>query len=120
MERNLETKGTFTGRLRRSGTDCPTVPQQPTAPSVREEPKAYNSLNLQPATRNLPVITVKNVEKCYKLKGGFYYVLQQINFTIEQGDFVSIMGPSGAGKSTLLHILGLHDGWSLISRQRLE
>jgi ABC-type uncharacterized transport system YnjBCD ATPase subunit len=42
------------------------------------------------------MITLKNVEKCYKLKGGFYYVLQQINFTIEQGDFVSIMGQSGA------------------------
>jgi len=65
----------------------------------------------QPVTRNpqLSMITLKNVEKSYKLKGGFYYVLQQINFTIEQGDFVSIMGPSGAGKSTLLHILGLHD-----------
>jgi putative ABC transport system ATP-binding protein len=55
------------------------------------------------------MITPKNIEKCYKLKGGFYYVLQQITFTIEQGEFVSIMGPSGAGKSTLLHILGLHD-----------
>jgi ABC-type lipoprotein export system ATPase subunit len=55
------------------------------------------------------MITLKNVEKCYKLKGGFYYVLQQINFMMEQGHFVSIMGPSGAGKSTLLHILGLHD-----------
>jgi putative ABC transport system ATP-binding protein len=55
------------------------------------------------------MITLKNIEKCYKLKGGFYYVLQQISFTIEEGEFVSIMGPSGAGKSTLLHILGLHD-----------
>jgi putative ABC transport system ATP-binding protein len=55
------------------------------------------------------MITLKNVEKCYKLKGGLYYVLQQITFTIAEGEFVSIMGPSGAGKSTLLHILGLHD-----------
>jgi putative ABC transport system ATP-binding protein len=55
------------------------------------------------------MITLKNVEKCYKLKGGLYYVLQQISFTVEQGEFISIMGPSGAGKSTLLNILGLHD-----------
>ena len=51
------------------------------------------------------MITLKNVEKCYKLKGGFYYVLQQISFTIEEGEFVSIMGPSGAGKSTLFNSL---------------
>jgi putative ABC transport system ATP-binding protein len=63
----------------------------------------------QLATRNLSMISLQNIEKCYKLKGGFYYVLQQITFRIEQGEFVSIMGPSGAGKSTLLHILGLHD-----------
>ena len=55
------------------------------------------------------MISLKNVEKSYKLKNGFYYVLRQINLTVESGDFVSVMGPSGAGKSTLLHILGLHD-----------
>src|SRR5258707_7091946 len=55
------------------------------------------------------MISLKNVEKSYKLKNGFYYVLRQISLTVEPGDFVSIMGPSGAGKSTLLHILGMHD-----------
>src|SRR5258708_12771748 len=54
------------------------------------------------------MISLKNVEKSYKLKNGFYYVLRQITLTVEPGDFVSVMGPSGAGKSTLLHILGLH------------
>jgi putative ABC transport system ATP-binding protein len=55
------------------------------------------------------MIHLKNLEKVYQLKSGFYYVLRQINLTIQEGEFVSIMGPSGAGKSTLLHILGMHD-----------
>jgi ABC-type lipoprotein export system ATPase subunit len=35
------------------------------------------------------------------------FILQNINFKIDEGEFVSIMGPSGSGKSTLLHNLGL-------------
>ena len=55
------------------------------------------------------MITLRNVEKVYPLKGGVFYALRNINLTINEGEFVSIMGPSGSGKSTLLHILGLHD-----------
>jgi ABC-type lipoprotein export system ATPase subunit len=55
------------------------------------------------------MITLSHVEKVYPLKGGIFYALRNINLTINEGEFVSIMGPSGSGKSTLLHILGLHD-----------
>ncbi len=55
------------------------------------------------------MIELKNVEKCYKTKAGFTYVLRQINLEIEAGEFVTIMGPSAAGKSTLLNILGMLD-----------
>jgi putative ABC transport system ATP-binding protein len=54
-------------------------------------------------------IRLRNIEKCYKTKAGFTYVLRQINVDIAEGDFITIMGPSGAGKSTLLGILGLYD-----------
>jgi len=61
---------------------------------------------------NPAMIQLRNVEKCYRTKAGFTYVLRQINLEIAEGDFVTIMGPSGAGKSTLLGILGLFDhGW---------
>jgi len=56
-----------------------------------------------------PLIKLRNLEKCYKTKAGFTYVLRQITLDIAEGDFVTVMGPSGAGKSTLLVILGLYD-----------
>jgi ABC-type lipoprotein export system ATPase subunit len=59
------------------------------------------------------MITLRNVNRVYPLKGGPFYALRDINLEINEGDFLSIMGPSGSGKSTLLHILGLHDSaWS--------
>ncbi len=61
----------------------------------------------------MSLITLRQVDRVYPLKGGPFYALRNINLDIEQGDFLSIMGPSGSGKSTLLHILGLHDSaWS--------
>jgi putative ABC transport system ATP-binding protein len=56
------------------------------------------------------MITLTGINRIYPLKGGPFYALRNIDLTINEGDFVSIMGPSGSGKSTLLHILGLHDG----------
>jgi len=55
------------------------------------------------------MIRLRNIEKCYKTKAGFTYILRQINLDIAEGEFVTIMGPSGAGKSTLLGILGMYD-----------
>jgi ABC-type lipoprotein export system ATPase subunit len=55
------------------------------------------------------MIQLRNIEKCFKTRAGFTYVLRQIDLDIAQGDFITIMGPSGAGKSTLLGILGMYD-----------
>ena len=56
-----------------------------------------------------PLIQIKNLKKEYRTDDLVTPVLHDINFNIEDGDFVSIMGPSGSGKSTLMHILGLLD-----------
>jgi len=56
------------------------------------------------------MIKLNNIQKRYDSRAGFIYVLQQINLTVEEGEFVTIMGPSGAGKTTLLNIIGMLDG----------
>ncbi len=54
----------------------------------------------------MSLFEIRNLEKTYY--GGITptHVLRGLTFSIESGEFVSIMGPSGSGKSTLLHILG--------------
>ncbi|MBR5502859.1 MAG: ABC transporter ATP-binding protein [Methanobrevibacter sp.] len=52
------------------------------------------------------VIEFKNVDKVYKSGEQFLKAMDNVNFTIEEGEFVVILGPSGAGKSTLLNLLG--------------
>jgi len=56
-----------------------------------------------------PLLSLRDVEKSYRLPAGDVYVLRRITLDIQPGEFVTIMGPSGAGKSTLLAILGMLD-----------
>ncbi|WP_134089750.1 ABC transporter ATP-binding protein [Olivibacter sp. XZL3] len=55
------------------------------------------------------MIQLSNIFKWYNVGGNRSFVLKDVNLTINEGEFVSIMGPSGSGKSTLLHVLGLLD-----------
>ena len=56
------------------------------------------------------MIQLRNIEKSYDRPGeGVLRVLNEIDFTVEKGEFVAIVGPSGSGKSTLMNILGLLD-----------
>lgn len=55
------------------------------------------------------MINLQNIEKVYRTATIETVALNNINLSIEKGEFVSIMGPSGCGKSTLLNIIGLLD-----------
>ncbi|HLC49273.1 MAG TPA: ABC transporter ATP-binding protein [Candidatus Andersenbacteria bacterium] len=57
----------------------------------------------------MALIVIDNVKKVYGEEGVVTAVLHGVSFSVEEGEFISIMGPSGSGKSTLLHILGLLD-----------
>lgn len=57
----------------------------------------------------MDVIKLVGVEKIYRTKEIETVALENVNLTVEEGEFVSVMGPSGCGKSTLLNLIGLLD-----------
>jgi len=59
------------------------------------------------------MITLSNIDKVYRTNEIETVALENVNFTVNKGEFVSIMGPSGCGKSTLLNIMGLLDAPTL-------
>ena len=54
-------------------------------------------------------IELKGINKIYRTDEIETQALENVNLTVEKGEFLSIMGPSGCGKSTLLNIMGLLD-----------
>lgn len=56
----------------------------------------------------MKILTVNNLSKVYGKKI-IFNALNDINFSIEDGEFVGIMGPSGSGKTTLLNMISTID-----------
>lgn len=57
----------------------------------------------------MSIIRLENISRSYKSGQVFIEALKNINLSIDEGEFISIMGPSGSGKSTMLNILGCLD-----------
>ncbi|WP_397302016.1 ABC transporter ATP-binding protein [Nonlabens ulvanivorans] len=55
------------------------------------------------------MIEIKDLHKSYSTGNNSLHVLKGIDFSVKEGELVSIMGSSGSGKSTLLNILGMLD-----------
>ncbi|MBN8865232.1 MAG: ABC transporter ATP-binding protein [Sphingobacteriales bacterium] len=58
------------------------------------------------------MLELKHIYKWVNTGNNRTFLLKDINLTINEGEFVSIMGPSGSGKSTLLNIIGMLDGFN--------
>lgn len=58
---------------------------------------------------NSPIIKLEGISKVYRTKEIETIALDNINLSVNKGEFLSVMGPSGCGKSTLLNIIGVLD-----------
>jgi putative ABC transport system ATP-binding protein len=57
------------------------------------------------------MLRLTKVNKYYQVGAHALHVLRDIDFEVDDGEFVAIMGASGSGKSTLLNILGILDDY---------
>ncbi len=57
----------------------------------------------------MTLIDVRHAVKTYQMGDETFYAMNDISFTIEEGEFVAIMGTSGSGKSTCMNMLGTLD-----------
>ena len=57
----------------------------------------------------MAIIELQKINKIYRTDEIETVALENVNLSIDKGEFVSVMGPSGCGKSTLLNIVGLLD-----------
>lgn len=55
------------------------------------------------------ILNMTNIVKCYQMGDELQKVLDDVCFSVNSGEFVSILGPSGSGKTTLMNIIGCLD-----------
>lgn len=54
----------------------------------------------------MEILKIENLKKMYGKGENLVNAVVDVSFSIERGEFISVVGPSGSGKSTLLHLIG--------------
>jgi energy-coupling factor transporter ATP-binding protein EcfA2 len=87
-------------------TEIESTPERDRAINILKEELRKNIGNRPATTANFtlkPIINIKNLN--YKFKKNDKWVLKDINFSIDQGDFLGIVGQNGSGKTTLAKLI---------------
>jgi ABC-type lipoprotein export system ATPase subunit len=58
------------------------------------------------------LLELEGIFKWVSTGGRRTFLLKDVDFKVQEGEFISIMGPSGSGKSTLLNVIGMLDGFN--------
>ncbi len=58
------------------------------------------------------LLELNNIFKWVNSGGNRIFLLKDLNLSVEEGEFISIMGPSGSGKTTLLNVIGMLDDFN--------
>lgn len=78
-----------------------------------EETRTYQEVGiLQPTSKTattMALIELKEISKIYGFGDAATLALDEIDLSVDKGEFVAIMGPSGSGKTTLMNVIGLLD-----------
>ena len=58
------------------------------------------------------LLQLNNIFKWVNTGGNRFFLLKDLNISVKEGEFISIMGPSGSGKTTLLNVIGMLDDFN--------
>lgn len=75
------------------------------ARSRKQAMVSKTKVSVKPQTNRQAFLSFENVSKIYPTPKGPYTVLEDVNLTIDQGEFICVIGHSGCGKSTLLNMV---------------
>ncbi len=72
---------------------------------------SLNASNVERPEQEKPklLFSLQDITKSYQMGDVLFPVLHGITFSVDRGEFVSVLGPSGSGKSTLMNIIGCLD-----------
>ena len=89
-----------------AGTICPSCAERMAATG---NARATGAVPWKARSTSSPVIRMEGLGKRYPMGEGEVRALENVDFAVQEGEFVAIVGPSGSGKSTLMNIIGLLD-----------
>ena len=83
------------------------APEATAPPKLRPPAKLCGPAGGAPASAagGGPVVRTRNLSLTFETADGPVYALSEIDLTVAEGDFVSLIGPSGCGKTTLLRVI---------------